>query len=258
MHRNVIFTFGLIVYFLVVTVALYQFDASLFTSAIVLLGIPTFFLARLSAAPPVMLVTVGCFAAGVALLLEWSAYSYGLWYIANTTGIELLGLISIEMLVVVICKILFLVLFYELLFDDGEYSTSNARNRLVEFGLFAVGTIMLLGVYYLFFDTLDAPTAYYWITIVLLMASLSMLAVKQALTVRLFDKIATYVLVAAVPLLCLEFLAVANGYKVIVSMLHPIVLPLVNVSLPLGEVLLALSMPIFVVAVYELYLDDRG
>lgn len=257
MHRNVLFTFGLIVYFLTVTVGLSLFDAGFYTSIILLLGLPTVLLVRFSAAPSPMLVTVSVFGVGSALLLEGAANAYGLWYLNGPTDIAILGWITLEMLLLTAVKVVFLVLFYELLFDDSEYSISQARTRLVEFGLFVVAAVILIGSFNNIFDALSNSSAYYWITILLLFSSMAMLLVRRAVTLHLFDKIAHFVAVAAIPMLCLEFLLIANGHKTVISAAHDVSLPFTTLSLPFGEILLALSLPAFVTVVYELYLDDR-
>ena len=256
MHRNVVFTFGLIVYFVVVTIALTNFDVGLFTSAIILLGLPTFLLARFSAAPSVLLLAVTCFAVGMAFLLEGAAYAYGLWYTSSSVGVEIMGFLSLEIFLITLMKIIFLVLFYELLFDDGLYSLSKARNNFVEFGVFGISAAVLVGVISLLFDNFNDSNAYYWITIILLLSSLAMLSLRQALTLRLINKIVHFVGVAMIPMLCIELLIVSGGHKVIIPMLYTFSFPFTNTSLSIPDFLLAISIPAFVIVVYELYLDD--
>ncbi len=257
MHRNVIFTFSLLIYFVVVATGLNVFDVSIFTAAAILLGVPVYFLGRFSAAPPAMIATITGFAAGLALILEGAAHIYGLWFIEGVPALRLFSIVPVEIIFVTILKVLFLVLLYELLFDDGFYSERKARLRFVEFGVFALGAVVLLGIHKYLFSSMSYPTAYYWIVVTLLTSSVAMLSLKQTLTLRLFKKIAVFVAVAALPLLCFEVLSVANGYKTILTAIHPVMIPFAGVSIPLGEILLAFSIPGFIATVYELYLDDR-
>lgn len=258
MHRNVIFTFILIVYCIVATVGLTQFGAGLYASLLLLLGIPIITLIRYSAAPSPVIATVTLFGVGLSLLLEGAAYAYGLWYMPSAVDAALFGWLTFGMVVLTTLKALFLVLFYELLFDDGFYRVANARERLIEFGLFAVGAVLIIGVLNVMFNALDTSRAYYWLTIALLLSSVAMLLVRRALKLRLVNKIATFVGVAAIPMLCVEWLLVANDFKIVTTSDNLVSLPFSGVALPLGEFLLALALPAFVITVYELYLDDRS
>ena len=258
MHRNIVLTFGILTYFVVATIALSVFGASLLASGIILFGFPTLFLARYSAAPQSVIMTVTAFGAGLALMLETVGHFYGLWYIQSVPVLRLFGVVPLEVILVTFLKVLFVVLLYEMLFDDGQYSRSNARTRFVSFGLFAVAALFLLAAHYFVFQSVYEPTAYYWLSAILLLTSFAMVAVGRTLTLPLFDKVVNFAAVAAVPLLCADFLAAANGYKQFMNILNPIMVPFTQVTLPLGEILLTLSIPIFVTTVYELYLDDRS
>lgn len=257
MHRNVLFTFGLIVYFIVATYGSIQFDLGILLSSLLILAIPTYFLARFSAAPPVLLVTVASFGAGMTFLFEGLGYLYGLWELSSPNGFTILGTLSIGVLVLTVLKVLFLVLFYELIFDDGEYSIALARDRVAEIGFFAIGSVILVSLFYVFFDRLSSPEMYYWITLILVGSSVSMLALRQSITLRLFNKITYFSAVAAVPMLSIEALLVNEGYKSFTNVVDPVSVALVGGALPLGEILLAFAVPTFVATLYELYLDDR-
>lgn len=257
MHRNVIFTFGFIIYFMVASFALLQFGFGIISAAVLMLGVPIYTLAHYSAAPRAMMITVSCFAIGMSLLLEGLGHIYGLWSLVSDTG-TFSGGLTFEILVVTSFKVLFLILFYELLFDDGEYSIAEARSRLSEFGLFTVAAIVLVSLFYFFYDQFAMPSMYYWLTLILLLSSVAMLTVQQVLTLRLVNKILLFAAVAAIPMLCVEYLLIGSGHKVITTMLHPVNLPLFAGPIPLGELLMAFSMPVFVSTIYELYLDDRA
>jgi len=258
MHRNVIFTFGFIIYFMVMAFALLQFGFGIVSAAVLMLGVPIYTLAHYSAAPRAMIITVSCFAIGMGLLLEGLGHMYGLWSLASEAGTTLPGGLTLEVIIITAFKVLFLILFYELLFDDGEYSIAEARSRLAEFGLFTSGAIVLVSVFYIFYDRFSMAGTYYWLTIILLLSSVAMLTVQQVLTPRLINKILVFAAVAVIPMLCIEYLLLGSGHKVITTLLHPVNLPLFAGPIPLGELLMAFSVPVFVSTIYELYLDDRA
>lgn len=253
MQRNTIFTIGFIFYFLIISLAAKAIGISLVTTIIVMLAFPIFVLARYSAAPSIMLFTITGFGTGVAILLEGIAHLYGLW---SSSLVSEFGAVSFGLATITFMKILFLVLFYELLFDDGVYQISQARSRFVEFLFFGIAGLILVFILAKFFITYKSPEVYYWMTVVLLAASFAMLMVWQRLTQRLFNKLFVFVCAAAIPMLAVELSLVAGGYKEIITMLHPVAIPLYGISLPLGEILLAFSLPAFISSVYELYLDD--
>lgn len=244
-------------YVLTATVGLYQFGAGLTLISLILLGVPAVLLARFSAAPSPVLATVAAFAVGMTLLLEGVAYSTGLWQFASNTGLVWFGWLSLELVLLAVLKVIFLVLFYELIFDDGVYHTRVIRGHMAEFVCFALAALVLVLVGQWWFAPTSAPETYYWIVALLLLASIAMLAVRSALTVHLFDKLVHFAAIGFVPLLCLEFLLVANGIKTVSGDWEVVTIPFTAIGLPLGEWLLALSIPVFVTVVYELYLDDR-
>ena len=175
MHKNASFSLGFIFYFLLVSLSAVLFDLSGVTTIVIMLALPIFFLARYSAAPTVLILTVTGFGIGVAILLEGIAHIYGLWTTELTSGS---GLVPLGLATVTFLKVLFLVLFYELLFDDGLYEISKARSRFVEFIFFGVGALILVFIFAKVFEALSSPTAYYWLTMILFGTCVGMLTIK--------------------------------------------------------------------------------
>lgn len=258
MHRNIVLTFGILAYSIVAAIALHAFDFGLLSSGIIMFGLPTFLLAHYSASPKSMLVTVTTFGFGIALILETVGYFYGLWFIQGAPMLRLFGVVPTEILIVSFIKILFIVLLYELLFDDGEYSQSRAQTRFVSFGLFAVASSFLLLMHLFVFNTAYTPMMYYWLASIFVMASFAMIAVSRYLTLHIVQKVALFSLIAAIPLLSFEALMAANGFKMYIEMMQPFAIPFSKLVLPFGEVVLALTLPAFVTTAYELYLDDQS
>jgi len=258
MHRHILILSTATLYFTIAAYTLYLFDAGLIATSVVLFGIPAFLFAHYSAAPFPVLISVATFAAGVAILLEGIAHIYGLWYVPGVEIFRLFDLIPLEMVFAVILKILFLSLLYEFLFDDGEYSVTNARTRFTSFGMFALATLLLFAAHYFIFKSFIFPNAYYWVTVLFVLASLSMVFLHKTLSLRLLNKLTLFAVLAAVPLFIGEVLAVLNGHKLYESIYQPVSLPFIEgIVLPFGEFLLIFSLPFFVAAVYELYIDDR-
>jgi hypothetical protein len=257
MHRKVLLGFAAIVYYALAAYGLYTFEAGLILTSLVLFGLPTYILARYSAAPYAILIAVITLGAGIAVLLEGIAHIYGIWYTIGVDELRLFGLIPVEVFLCSILQTLFLALLYELIFDDGEYTASKSADRFTAFGIFALCVLLLIGIHQYLLQGIFFTHSYLWILGILVASSLATLAVHKALSLRFFDRLAAFCAVAALPLLIGAVLSVTNTHKVFAHVQDYLYAFTIKGSLlPLEELLLVLVMPIFVATFYELYLDD--
>jgi hypothetical protein len=258
MHRKVLALCFFTFYFSIVTFGLLAFDAGSLTSALFLFGFPAMLMVRFSSAPAGVLIVVATFGAGLAILLEGIAHTYGIWYSLGVEELRLFGLIPIEVIGSSIAQTLFLVLLYELLFDDGEYSESHARHRFLSFGVFALGVVLLLLIHQYVLQGIFLTHSYIWILGILCISAVASLAVTKTLTLRFFDRLVAFTLYSAVPLLLSLLVSVANTHKIFAHETDYLyTLTLFREMVPLEELLLVLAFPLFVATMYELYLDDR-
>ena len=257
MHRNIVLCFVGLLYYSLVGYALISFDIGSLTSALFLFGAPAYFLARFSAAPAAVLISVTAFGAGMAFLLEGIAHITGIWYFVGVEELRLFGVIPLEVIAISILQTLFLTLLYELVFDDGEYSESHARVRFAALGVFAVGVLLLLSLHLYLLHGVFFSHSYVWILVTLVGASLAALSVEKTLTLRFFDRLVLFTCVSAVPLLVWLLVSVAHTYKVF-AYTHDYfyTFTIFGSAIPLEEILLSLAFPLFVATFYELYLDD--
>lgn len=257
MHRNVLLAVGALVYYALAFYGLYTFEAGLIVTSLTLFGLPAYVLARFSAAPFAVIVSVIALGAGLVVLLEGIAHIYGIWYTIGVDELRLFGLIPVEVFLCTILQTLFLALLYELIFDDGEYTTSKASVRFTAFGVFCLCVLSLIGIHQYLLKGIYFTHSYLWILGILVASSLATLAVHRALSVRFFDRLAAFCVVGAGPLLIGVFLSVANTHKVFAHVNDYVYsFTLGGDILPLEELLLVLVMPVFVATFYELYLDD--
>ncbi len=259
MHRTVLLGFSALVYYALGTYALYSFEAGLLLTSLVLFGLPSYFLARFSAAPPAVVFAVIVFGAGMGLLLEGIAHIYGIWYTLGVDELRIFGLVPVEIILSSVLQTLFLALLYELIFDDGRYTTSSARVRFVAFGVFTAGILGLIALHHYLLHGIFFTHSYLWIIGICIASSIAALAVHRSLSVRFFEKLFSFCLIAWVPLLCGVVLAVGNTHKVF-AYVHDYLFTftLFGEVVPVEELLLALVLPLFVATVYELYLDDAA
>lgn len=257
MHRTLVLFFVAFVYYAIVTFTLINFEAGILLTSLLLFGVPAYALARFSAAPSVVIALVVTFGAGIAILLEGIAHIYGIWYTLGVDELRLFGLIPVEVLVTSVVQTLFLALLYELIFDDGEYSTSSATSRFIAFGVFTLSVVLLIAIHQYLLHGIFFTHSYIWILGILCAASIATLAVTRSLTLRFFDRLSAFTLVACVPLLIGLCVAVLNTQKVF-AYAHDYVYTFTffGSMVPIEEVLLTLVMPLFVATFYELYLDD--
>lgn len=257
MHRKVLLAFAAIIYYALAFYGLYTFEAGLILTSLVLFGLPTYILARYSAAPYAVLISVITLGAGIAILLEGVAHIYGIWYTIGVDELRLFGLIPMEVFLCSILQTLFLALLYELIFDDGVYTTSKSADRFTAFGIFSLCVLSLIGIHQYLLNGIFFTHSYLWILGVLVASSLATLAVHKALSLRFFDRLAAFCVVAAPPLFIGAILSVTNTHKVFAHVNDYLYTFTIGGDiLPLEEIFLILVMPIFVATFYELYLDD--
>ncbi len=257
MHRNILLGFGALLYYALCGYALVVFDLDILSTSLILFGLPAYFLARYSAAPSTVMIAVITFGVGITIILEGVAHIYGIWYTLGVDELRVFGLIPIEIFAASILQILFLALLYELIFDDGIYTTSHARVRYTAFVVFCVSVLGLVALHQYLLKGIFLSHSYVWILGILLASTFATLAVHKSLTLPFFDRLGAFSLVAAVPLLVNLFVAVANTQKIFAyTGDYLYMFALGGNMFPIEEVLLALVMPLFVATFYELYLDD--
>lgn len=258
-HRSLIIGSLLGLYYGLVAYALHSFDAGLLVTQLFLFGLPAYWLARSTRAPSQVLVSVAALGLGVGVLLEGVAQIYGLWYSIGFTELRLFGLISFEMVLSIMFQSVFLALAYEALFDDAEYTTRRAQDRLIFFGVFAVGAAVLIGLHYFLVEGWLLDYSYVWIVGTLVAAALTSLSLHKALTPRFIDKVIDFSLIAAIPLTISLVLSVTNVHKVFAyndGYLSTVYL--FGASVPAEEIVLLFAFPFLIATLYELYLDDSA
>ena len=258
MDRKIILFFILALYYGVGAYALYFFDAGLLMTSLVLFGIPALALSHFTLAPPAVLISITLLGAGIAVLFEGIAQIYGLWYSLGVDELRLLGVISVEMLVAVTVQVIFLGLLYEVFFDDGVYTPRSAWQRMTFFGVFGVAVLGLLAMHLFMFKGFFLEYSYVWIIGSIVAAAVTTLALHKELSVRLFDKLIDFTLVASIPLALSLWLASTNVHKVFGYTSEYIgTFSLYGQMVPVEELILLFALPFFVATMYEIYLDDK-
>lgn len=245
------------VYYALSIYALYSFGAGILLTSIILFGLPAYVLAHYSAAPSAVLSSVVVFGAGLAVLLEGVAHIYGIWYTLGVDELRLFGLIPLEVIFSTIIQTLFLVLLYEFIFDDGDYTTAKTRVRFISFGVFSLSVLVLLALHQYLLKGIFFTHSYIWILGILVASTLATLAVTRTLSLRFFDRLFLFAIVACLPLSAGLFLAITNTHKVFAYANDYLFSFMIFGNLvPIEEILLMLAIPLFVATFYEVYLDD--
>jgi|GEM_PF-844702 len=258
-HRSLITGAILVTYYAVSAYGLFLFDAGLLVTQLILFGIPAYVLARATMAPSPVLVSVAAFGLGLGLLLEGVAHIYGLWYSIGLTELRILSIIPLEMLFAIMLQSLFLVLAYEALFDNAQYTLRSARERLSFFGVFAIGALVLIALHYFLIDGWLLSYSYVWVIGTLVAAAVAALTLHKAVSIRFIDKVVDFSLVAAMPLAISLWLSVENVHKVFAHTSEYLqMMNFFGVYAPVEEIVLLFAFPFLVATIYELYLDDRS
>ncbi len=255
-HRTLVISVVAVLYYALAWYGLHAFGAEILLTALVLFGVPAYALARFSSAPSTVLVSVTLFGATLAFLMESIAHTYGLWYTIGVDATRMFGLVPVEAVAATTLQVLCLALLYEAMFDDGVYTMRSSHTRFVAFGVLA-GTVALLVLFEAYLDTRLIDSPYQWLISCFVLACFLSLLAYRSLTVRFLDRLVYFTLAAAIPLSINLMLAVSNVHKVFANV-HEYAYSyfLFSSTIPLEEFLLALTMPLLVATVYEIYLDD--
>jgi len=248
-----------ILYYALAWQMLSAFDAGIVATAVVLFGLPSLLLGYYSYAPLPVIVSVATFGLAIAVLLEGVAHVYGLWYTLGIDAGRLFGLVPTEVLIVTTLEVIFLVFLYELFFDDGVYTTSNARTRFGAIGVFGIGMIILLSLHSLALQKFFIAYSFAWVIGIILACSVAALGVYRVYSVQFFDRLVYFAVLGAVPSLIALSLAITNTHKVFAnSSQYLSTVTAFGQSVPIEAFVLVFAVPFFVATIYELYLDDQA
>lgn len=258
MHRKVALTAIAFVYYAVSATALYNFNADLLVTALFLYGIPALVLAHFSLVPNPTMVAVAALSVAVGVFMEGVAHAYGLWLVPADGMPLLLSFVPLSALFATVLQILFLVLLYELLFDDGVYRSFQARKKLGLFFAFAAVSIILIIFHELVLGQLFAVGGYVTLVSIIIGTACATLFIERRFTLKLVERLFRFSALAAVPLLIGLTIAVLNQQKLFIEAQHYMAtVPFFGSHVPFEELFLLLALPFFIATVYELYLDDR-
>lgn len=257
MHRTLLILTGSFAYFALAAFGLIAFHAGLLVTALALFGIPALVLARFSAAPAAVVISVMVFGAGIAVLLEGAAHIYGIWYTLGVDELRLFGLIPLEVIATSMIETLFLVLVYELFFDDGEYTETPQQSRFAAFLGFAVLVSTLIALHVYVIHGILFTHSYLWLIGILAFSTLGTLAMQRSLTLAFFKRLGMFTLITAFPLSISMIIAVVNTQRIFAFASDYVYSISINGALlPVEEIVLTLLLPMFVATFYEIYLDD--
>ncbi len=246
-------------YYVPAWLGLFLIDAGIVATSVILFGIPAIMLARFSAAPPGVLISVAALGLGISIMLEGIAHIYGLWYTIGVEEWRLFGLVPLEVMIATILEVLFLVLLYELLFDDRSYQPLAARARFGAIAVFGVGFTLLLGLYQWLDFSLFFTHSFLAVLLIAFTCTIAALSIHHVYSVQFVDRLVYFTSVGMLPGLIALMLSLSNTHKVYANTPDYLFsFSLYNAYVPLEAVLLVVLLPFFVATAYELYLDDRA
>lgn len=258
-HRNTLILVTMAAYYAVAAYALVAFDAGLLVTATVLFGIPAALFAHFSLAPAVVLLNVSILGVGLGVILEGAAHLFGLWYSLGLTELHIAGLVPLEVVVATTMQVVFFALLYEVLFDDGVYTTTRIGVRLGALFTFALAAIGLVYIHSLTTTRWYMDNAFVWLVLSLIGAAFVSLLVYRQFTVHLLDRLVNFVTVAVIPAGIGLLIGVHNVHKVYALGTGYVgEVQLFGQVVPVEAVVLLFALPFLVALMYELYLDDRA
>lgn len=256
-HRSLLVLAVAALYYSIATIALVSTAAGSLLTALVLFGAPTVLLLWQSNAPKVLILHLVVISSTVGVLLQGFAHAGGVWFMESDSALRLFSFLPIEAVLVSAMQAAFLVVLYEVLFDDCRYSTRTLRERLAATFVLAIGGVAILFFGYIVTFGFATNFLFWWLLFGLVAPAIAALLTTRNLSVALIDRLVDFSLVSAVPLALSLFVALANSqliYSGTSTSLQKVFW--FHTYVPIEALALLFLFPFTIAVLYELYLDD--
>jgi len=204
-----------------------------------------------------LLVPVSMIAVSATIVIQSFAYRQGLWYEITPSHIMMFGAGPLESYVFASLLILYMVVMYEYFFDDGAARISRGFQKALQIGVLSL--LLAISFGYIFFSAATVTQNGFAVLVgflVLMLVSLSSVR-YQLLRPSIFRK-AFFFSIAMLPIsLIAELILLANNIRFYANFNDYVhILSFFGYPLPLEEVFLLVLLPMWIVVIYELCIDD--
>lgn len=204
-----------------------------------------------------LLVPLSMLALSATVVMQSFAYRQGLWYEITPTNIMMFGTGPLESYVFACFLIVYFIVMYEYFFDDSYSRATRGFQKAMQVGV--LGSLLAVSFGYVLISSPAIVNNGFAILVGFLSFSLVALAsVRYQLLNKTIFRKAFFFAVAMLPISLLsEFVLLNNNIRIYAhanDYLHSFTF--FGHILPLEEVFLLLLLPMWIVVLYELCIDD--
>lgn len=248
---------GLLFYLAVASIVSILLDLDLWLTSVFLFGVPGMWLLWRVRPPVSLFLPVGISALAVTLLFESIAYSSGLWYELSAFETRVLGVFPIEIIFWNVVLQLLIVGMHEYFTDDRTISEVRINWK----NLWLLGFLILLSIIGVLFTTVLSksviPFASWWLFIGIVVSLGGAMIISHSSSRTVLKK-ATLTTILVLPIILIhEVVSLVSFHWVFGNANQYFAnITLAGEMFPLERLIFLIIVPVWLLVIYECYLDD--
>lgn len=248
---------GLLAIFTGLAVVAVLLDLGVFGTSLVLVGLPVVWLWSQLRPPLAIAAVIAVFAVGSTLLFEAIAVSNGLWYSVPSFDLFLFGVVPIELFLATFVFNAFSLLLYEYFIDDRVLDEPRGHKHFRWLLFFAISTTLIGALASVMLRGVVVPFAFV-VLLSIVVCTLGLVVVLSHSTSRLLVRKAVTGALLLFPFYIVhELVALFNTQVVYANPTQYIYyIQLLGNDWPIEKLVFFLAVPLWLIVVYEVYLDD--
>jgi hypothetical protein len=248
----------LIIYTIFVSIILISTNAPVLGVAVVMFLAPLLIIWQRVDMRSRLLAPLSLIAIAATVVIQSFAYRYDLWKETTPTDILMFGTGPLEVYVFACLLILYFVVMYEYMFDDHKNSLQRGFGKAMQVGVLSMLLAVSFG-YVITKSTVLIENAFFILIGFLSFGLVALGSVRYQLLDRTIFRKSFLFASAMLPVsLMVELVLLSNGIRVydVSSSMFLYTIEFFSFRVPLEEVALLLLLPMWIVVVYELCVDD--
>ncbi len=204
-----------------------------------------------------LLIPISMIAVSATVVIQSFAYRQGLWYEITPSHIMMFGAGPLESYVFASLLILYMVVMYEYFFDDSAARISRGFEKALQIGVLSL--LLAISFGYIFFSAATVTQNGFAVLVGFLAFMLVALSsVRYQLLRRSIFRKAFFFSIAMLPVsLIAELVLLGNNIRFYANLNDYVhVFSFFGHPLPLEELFLLILLPMWIVVIYELCIDD--
>ena len=243
----------LFVYFIVMFLIAWYLKINFLTISLTFFGIPAlYYLFKGKNINKKTLLQTLLLTASATLVVETIAHSSSSWYVPSTFSFRIYNIFPLESYIWCITYCLFMIVFYEYFFDKGKVQTKIKASMKWLLGV-VWSLVIIVGCIALFVPSILSIPYFYAIFISVFLI-LNIIVLIQRST--LYKKLSLVSLFLFIPSMLHEVVSLELGHWSFSKGFHVGYVDFLGYVFPFEELLWFLIVPVTILVVYELFMDD--